>query len=100
MSLVITRKIGQRIFIGPDIVIQIVDVEPRSNRVKLALVAPRELGIFREEIAPVEWVLEYRKDLQVKALESHTRRRHVTEELAATIEDRHEEEKGTALEGS
>lgn len=46
--LAISRKIGQKLFIGDSIVIQIVEIYP--NRVKLAIEAPRKLNIVREEV--------------------------------------------------
>ena len=49
--LVLSRKLGQRIFIGDDIVIQVVDLRP-GDRVRLGIEAPDGVIVDREEIAP------------------------------------------------
>lgn len=46
--LILTRKAGERIMIGDDI--SIVVLESRGGRVRLGLVAPGEIPIQREEI--------------------------------------------------
>jgi carbon storage regulator len=46
--LVITRKAGEGVMIGDDIEIRVNRIE--GEYVKLALRAPRELGIYRNEI--------------------------------------------------
>ena len=46
--LVLSRKIGQRIVIGEDIEVTVVEV--RRDRVKLAFQAPPSVSIHREEI--------------------------------------------------
>jgi carbon storage regulator len=46
--LVLTRKVGERILIGEDIVIQVVDFNPGS--VKLGIEAPAAVSIFRYEV--------------------------------------------------
>ncbi len=48
--LTLTRKRGQKINIGPDIVITIERIE--GNRVRLAIEAPRRTSILREELLP------------------------------------------------
>jgi carbon storage regulator len=47
--LVLTRKFGQRILIGKDIVIEVRGVEP--GRARIGVTAPRGTEIVREEIA-------------------------------------------------
>lgn len=49
--LCLTRKIGERIKVGPDVWITLVAVE--HGRAIIGLEAPKEVGIFREEILPV-----------------------------------------------
>ena len=44
------RKYGERVFIGDEIRITVVRLT--VHEVRLAIEAPRELAIFREEIAP------------------------------------------------
>lgn len=46
--LVLTRKLGESIHIGDDIVITVVDVRP--SRIRLGIDAPPEIRIEREEI--------------------------------------------------
>ena len=47
--LVLTRRVGERIEIGPDIVVEVVSVA--GDRVRVGVVAPRHLAVHREEIA-------------------------------------------------
>lgn len=46
--LVLSRKCGERILIGPNIELTVVDV--RGDRVRLGLAAPREIPIHRQEV--------------------------------------------------
>ncbi|MEJ6950168.1 carbon storage regulator CsrA [Natronospora cellulosivora (SeqCode)] len=46
--LVLTRKKDEKIMIGEDIVITIVEVD--NNKVKLGIDAPKEIEILREEV--------------------------------------------------
>ena len=46
--LVLSRKAGERILIGEDIVINIVRIGP--NTVKIGIEAPRSVNIIREEL--------------------------------------------------
>lgn len=48
--LALTRKPGQRLFIGDDIIIEVVRVH--GGAVRLAIQAPDAVNIHREEIAP------------------------------------------------
>ena len=48
--LVLTRKIGERIFIGDDIILTVVDIE--RGRIRLGVEAPRQVPIYREETPP------------------------------------------------
>lgn len=49
--LVLTRKIGEKIHIGPDIVITVVEIG--TSRVRLGLDVPREIPVYREELLPI-----------------------------------------------
>lgn len=49
--LVLSRKLWERIYVGPDIVIQVVEVD--RGKVRLGISAPRDLEILREELVPV-----------------------------------------------
>lgn len=46
--LILTRKVGESIAIGDDIQIHVVDI--RGSQVKLGILAPKEVEIYREEI--------------------------------------------------
>lgn len=46
--LVLSRRVGERLFIGNDIVVTIIDV--RSDGVRVGIDAPREIRVTRAEI--------------------------------------------------
>ncbi|MFZ8804924.1 MAG: carbon storage regulator CsrA [Candidatus Calescibacterium sp.] len=46
--LVLKRKIGQRIIIGDNIIVQVIDIEGRS--VKIGIEAPKSVSVVREEL--------------------------------------------------
>jgi carbon storage regulator len=46
--LVLSRKPGERIVIGPNVEVTVVDIS--GNKVRLAIDAPRDVSIHREEI--------------------------------------------------
>ncbi|MGE5191334.1 MAG: carbon storage regulator CsrA [Deltaproteobacteria bacterium] len=46
--LVLTRKLGERVMIGPDVEIAVVQV--RSNSVRLGVTAPCEIPVHRAEV--------------------------------------------------
>jgi carbon storage regulator len=46
--LVISRKLGEKVFIGDNIVLTVVDID--RNKIRLGFTAPREIEIDREEI--------------------------------------------------
>jgi len=48
MMLVLTRKVGDGILIGDDVVIKVVDI--RGNSVRIGIEAPRERKIYRMEV--------------------------------------------------
>lgn len=48
--LVLSRKSGERIVIGPNIELTVLDI--RGDRVRLGFVAPRETSICRAEVRP------------------------------------------------
>lgn len=51
--LFITRKRGQRVYIGDDIFIEIRDIQ-NENRVSLGIQAPADVSIMREEIKEIK----------------------------------------------
>ena len=48
--LVLSRKLGEKIVIGDDIVLTVVKID--RNQIRLGIEAPSNVSIFREEIAP------------------------------------------------
>jgi carbon storage regulator len=46
--LILTRKVGESIMIGEDIVVKVLGV--RGGQVKIGIEAPRELPVHRQEI--------------------------------------------------
>ena len=50
--LVLSRKLGERIIIGDDVVITVVDIGP--NKIRLGIDAPKDVRVMREELLPPE----------------------------------------------
>lgn len=50
--LVLSRKRGERIHIGEDIVITVVDVD--RGKVRIGVEAPRDVPVYRQELLPPE----------------------------------------------
>jgi carbon storage regulator len=48
MSLVLTRRVGEMVCIGPDITVTVLSV--KGNQVSLAFAAPSDVRVDREEI--------------------------------------------------
>ncbi len=48
--LCITRRTGERFCVGPDIWVQILEVDWYNNRVKIGITAPADVTILREEL--------------------------------------------------
>jgi carbon storage regulator len=46
--LIITRRPGERIMLGDDVVIEVIEV--RGTNVRVGIAAPRSLAVYREEI--------------------------------------------------
>jgi len=46
--LVLSRKVGEKIMIGDNIVLEVVDI--RGNNVRLAVTAPKDVQVWREEL--------------------------------------------------
>ena len=60
--LVLSRKLGQRFQVGPDVKITIVKIDRHS--VRIGIEAPGDVTIYREEVVPLEVPqrLPYRAD--------------------------------------
>lgn len=50
MALVLTRKLGEVVRIGPNVYVRVVDID--RGRVRLAIEAPAGVEIWRQEIDP------------------------------------------------
>jgi carbon storage regulator len=50
--LVLTRKLGDKIYIGDNICITVVDIAP--GKIRLGVEAPRDLPIYRQEHLPLK----------------------------------------------
>ena len=48
--LVLSRKVGEKVVIGEGIVLTVVKVD--RNQVRLGIEAPKDIQVYREEIAP------------------------------------------------
>ncbi len=54
--LVLSRKLGEKILIGDNVVVTVVRID--QGQVRLGIEAPPEIAVYREEIYPVEWLGE------------------------------------------
>ena len=50
--LVLSRKLGEKIFIGDNICITVVDID--RGKIRLGIEAPRDIAIYREELLPLK----------------------------------------------
>jgi carbon storage regulator len=48
--LVLSRKLGEKIVIGDNIMITVVKIE--RNQIRIGIEAPQDVPVYREEIAP------------------------------------------------
>lgn len=48
--LVLSRKLGEKIVIGENIVVTVVKID--RNQIRLGIEAPHEVSVYRSEIAP------------------------------------------------
>ncbi len=67
--LVLSRKPGERILVGPNIEVMVLEV--RGDRVKLGFECPRDVRVLREEL---QWHSEPRQLPETISNESTTRR--------------------------
>jgi carbon storage regulator len=49
--LVLSRKLGEKIYIGENICITVVDID--RGKIRLGIEAPREVAIYRQELLPL-----------------------------------------------
>lgn len=50
--LVLSRKLGEKVFIDETIVITVVDID--RGRIRLGIEAPRDLPVYRQELKPID----------------------------------------------
>jgi carbon storage regulator len=50
--LVLSRRLGEKIYIGENICITVVDID--RGKIRLGIEAPRDVPIYREEILPLK----------------------------------------------
>jgi carbon storage regulator len=50
--LVLSRKLGEKIFIGDNICITVVDID--RGKIRLGIDAPRDVPIYRQELLPLK----------------------------------------------
>ncbi len=48
--LVISRKLGEKVFIGDNIVLTVVDID--RGKIRLGIEAPRDVSVARQELLP------------------------------------------------
>lgn len=48
--LVLSRKLGEQIYIGENVCITVVDID--RGKIRLGIEAPREVAIYRKELMP------------------------------------------------
>ena len=56
--LVLSRKLGEKIVIGDNIVITVVKID--RNQIRIGIEAPQDVPVYREEIAPPPLAAEIR----------------------------------------
>lgn len=60
--LVLSRKLGEKIFIGENICITVVDVD--RNKIRLGIEAPPSVAILRQELLPLEEQIAFLTNLK------------------------------------
>ena len=70
----ITRRAGERIVLGDDVIVEVIEV--KGGTVRLGIDAPRSLPVYREEI----W-LEVKRENEAAAMASGDRLSEVAERL-------------------
>src|SRR3954465_10157682 len=49
--LVLSRKLGEKIYIGDNICVTVVDID--RGKIRLGISAPRDVPVYREELLPI-----------------------------------------------
>lgn len=50
--LVLSRKLGEKIFIGNNVCITVVDID--RGKIRLGIEAPRDVPVYRQELLPLK----------------------------------------------
>ena len=50
--LVLTRKIGEKITIGDNVTITVIDIDHRFGKARIGIQAPKDVSIWRSELLP------------------------------------------------
>lgn len=50
--LVLSRKLGEKVYIGDSIVLTVVDID--RGKIRLGIEAPRDVPIYRQELLPTD----------------------------------------------
>jgi carbon storage regulator len=64
--LVLSRKLGEKIYIGDNICITVVDID--RGKIRLGIDAPRDVPIYRQELLPLKASAEGASQPQPSAL--------------------------------
>jgi carbon storage regulator len=59
--LVLSRKLGEKIIIGDNIVVTVVKID--RNQIRIGIEAPSDIPVYREEIAPQRLTLTERSNV-------------------------------------
>ena len=63
--LVLSRKLGEKIFIGDNICITVVDID--RGKIRLGIEAPRDVPIYRQELLPDGGVKKHAESVKASA---------------------------------
>ena len=63
--LVLSRKLGEKIFIGDNICITVVDID--RGKIRLGIEAPRDVPIYRQELLPEGAAVKHATPADVKS---------------------------------
>ena len=66
--LVLSRKVGERVLVGDNVVITVVRIGP--NAVRLGIEAPKDMNIVREELCDGSGAI--REEIELNLCESHS----------------------------
>jgi carbon storage regulator len=71
--LILSRKEGQRIYIGDDVILTVMGIDKRYGQLKLGFEAPSHIKIIREEIIGKTFP-KYLSEEDLRCLQQHNTR--------------------------